>query len=89
MEMQGKLARLKASSLRLDVVLLLLFCVMVLAFSFANPRFFSARTMANILQDFSPVGLRLGRVVADAPSSAFTPDSLLKAITGLGQPEGK
>jgi len=31
------------------------------------------------------VVLRLGQVVADAPSSDFTPDSLLKAITGLGQ----
>ena len=31
------------------------------------------------------VVLRLGRVVTDAPSSTFTPDSLLKAITGLGQ----
>jgi simple sugar transport system ATP-binding protein len=29
--------------------------------------------------------LRLGRVVANEPSSAYTPDSLLKAITGLGQ----
>ncbi len=57
MEMQGKLARLKASGLRQDVVLLLLFCVMVLAFSLANPRFFSIRAMANILQDFSPVVL--------------------------------
>ncbi|MCO5141130.1 MULTISPECIES: ABC transporter permease [unclassified Shinella] len=55
--MQGKLARLKATGLRQDVVLLLLFCVMVLAFSLANPRFFSIRAMANILQDFSPVVL--------------------------------
>jgi simple sugar transport system ATP-binding protein len=29
------------------------------------------------------VVLRLGRVVADEPTSAFTPDSLLKVITGL------
>lgn len=57
MEMQGKLARLKATGLRQDVVLLLLFCVMVLAFSLANPRFFSVRAMANVLQDFSPVVL--------------------------------
>ncbi|CAK7261184.1 Ribose import permease protein RbsC (plasmid) [Shinella sp. WSC3-e] len=57
MDMQGKLARLKATGLRQDVVLLLLFCVMVLAFSLANPRFFSIRAMANILQDFSPVVL--------------------------------
>lgn len=57
MEMQGKLARLKATGLRQDVVLLLLFCVMVLAFSLVNPRFFSIRAMANILQDFSPVVL--------------------------------
>jgi len=57
MEMHDKLARLKASGLRQDVVLLLLFCVMVLAFSLANPRFFSIRAMANILQDFSPVVL--------------------------------
>lgn len=57
MEMQGKLARLKATGLRQDVVLLLLFCVMVLAFSLVNPRFFSIRATANILQDFSPVVL--------------------------------
>jgi len=29
------------------------------------------------------VVLRLGRVVADDPTSSFTPDSLLRAITGL------
>ena len=29
------------------------------------------------------VVLRLGRVVADEPTSSFTPDSLLKAITGF------
>lgn len=29
------------------------------------------------------VVLRLGQIVADAPTSSFTPDSLLKAITGL------
>lgn len=57
METQGPLVRLKASGLRQDVVLLLLFCLMVLAFSIANPRFFSIRAAANILQDFSPVVL--------------------------------
>ncbi|NRP21765.1 D-allose transport system permease protein AlsC [Ensifer adhaerens] len=57
MEMQGKLARLKAAGMRQDIVLLLLFCLMVLAFSLVNPRFFSIRAMANILQDFSPVVL--------------------------------
>jgi len=29
------------------------------------------------------VVLRLGRVVANEPTSSFTPDSLLKVITGL------
>ena len=33
------------------------------------------------------VVLRLGRVVADEPTSSFTPDSLLKAITGLSTSE--
>ncbi|MCQ4633310.1 ABC transporter permease [Shinella sp. CPCC 100929] len=42
---------------RQDVILLLLFCIMIAAFSAANPRFFSIRAMANVLQDFSPVVL--------------------------------
>lgn len=33
------------------------------------------------------VCLRLGRVVADEPTSTFTPDSLLKVITGLSEVE--
>lgn len=48
---------LKALFLRQDVILLVLFCLMVAAFSAANPRFFSIRAMANVLQDFSPVVL--------------------------------
>lgn len=48
---------LKAILLRQDVILLMLFCLMVAAFSAANPRFFSVRAMANVLQDFSPVVL--------------------------------
>lgn len=40
-----------------DLVLLILFCAMVAAFSLVNPRFFSVRAMANILQDFCPVML--------------------------------
>jgi ribose transport system permease protein len=42
---------------RQDVVLLLVFLVMVAAFSAANPRFFSLAAAANVLQDFSPVVL--------------------------------
>ncbi len=34
------------------------------------------------------VVLRLGRVIADRPTSSFTPDSLLKVITGLEEPVG-
>lgn len=54
---EGKLAGLRAAGRRQDVVLLALFCLMVLAFSLVNPRFFSVRAAANILQDFSPVVL--------------------------------
>lgn len=57
MELQGKLARLRVIGVRQDIILLILFCVMVSAFTLANPRFFSVRAMANILQDFSPVVL--------------------------------
>lgn len=57
MELQGKLARLRVIGVRQDVILLILFCLMVSAFTLANPRFFSVRAMANILQDFSPVVL--------------------------------
>ena len=42
---------------RQDVVLLLVFLVMIAAFSAANPRFFSLAAAANVLQDFSPVVL--------------------------------
>lgn len=47
---------------------------------------FISHTLPHVLQVTDRiVVLRLGQVVADAPSSGFTPDSLLKAITGLGQ----
>lgn len=47
---------------------------------------FISHTLPHVLEVTDRiVVLRLGRVVADAPSSGFTPDSLLKAITGLGQ----
>lgn len=49
--------RLKTIILRQDVILLVLFIVMVAAFTAANPRFLSIRAMANVLQDFSPVVL--------------------------------
>lgn len=57
MEAQDRPHWLKTIIARQDVILLLLFCVMVAAFSAANPRFFSIRAMANVLQDFSPVVL--------------------------------
>lgn len=57
MEAQASRPWIKTVVLRQDVILLLLFCVMVAAFSAANPRFFSIRAMANVLQDFSPVVL--------------------------------
>jgi simple sugar transport system ATP-binding protein len=45
---------------------------------------FISHTLPHVLEVTDRiVVLRLGRVVADAPSSNFTPDSLLKAITGL------
>lgn len=51
---------------------------------------FISHTLPHVLEVTDRiVVLRLGRVVADAPSATFTPDSLLKAITGLGQIEGK
>ena len=49
--------RLASLAKRQDVVLLLVFLVMVAAFSAANPRFFSLAAAANVLQDFSPVVL--------------------------------
>jgi ribose transport system permease protein len=49
--------RLASLAKRQDVVLLLVFLVMIAAFSAANPRFFSLAAAANVLQDFSPVVL--------------------------------
>ncbi len=47
---------------------------------------FISHTLPHVLEVTDRITvLRLGRVVADAPSSSFTPDSLLKAITGLSQ----
>lgn len=47
---------------------------------------FISHTLPHVLEVTDRiVVLRLGRVVADAPSSSFTPDSLLKVITGLSQ----
>lgn len=47
---------------------------------------FISHTLPHVLEVTDRiVVLRLGRVVADAPSTSFSPDSLLKAITGLGQ----
>ncbi|MDX3977722.1 MAG: ABC transporter permease [Shinella sp.] len=57
MEAQARPHWLKTVVVRQDVILLLLFCIMIAAFSAANPRFFSIRAMANVLQDFSPVVL--------------------------------
>ncbi len=57
MEAQARPHWLKTVMVRQDVILLLLFCIMIAAFSAANPRFFSIRAMANVLQDFSPVVL--------------------------------
>ena len=46
----------------------------------------SSHTLPHVLEVTDRITeLRLGRVVANEPSSAYTPDSLLKAITGLGQ----
>ncbi len=42
---------------RQDVILVFLFMAMILVFTVFNPRFFSLRAGANILQDFSPVML--------------------------------
>src|SRR5882757_8069072 len=45
---------------------------------------FISHTLPHVLEVTDRVVvLRLGRVVADEPTSSFTPDSLLKAITGL------
>ena len=45
---------------------------------------FISHTLPHVLEVTDrTVVLRLGRVVADEPTSAFTPDSLLKVITGL------
>ncbi|OWV86822.1 ATP-binding cassette domain-containing protein [Rhizobium sp. R693] len=47
---------------------------------------FISHTLPHVLEVTDRiVVLRLGRVVADAPSSTYTPDTLLKAITGLSQ----
>lgn len=51
---------------------------------------FVSHTLPHVLQVTDRiVVLRLGRVVADEPTSSFTPDSLLKVITGLGEPAGR
>jgi len=48
---------------------------------------FISHTLPHVLEVTDrTVVLRLGRVVADEPTSSFTPDSLLKAITGLTRP---
>ena len=45
---------------------------------------FISHTLPHVLDTTDrTVVLRLGQVVADEPTSSFTPDSLLKAITGL------
>jgi len=47
---------------------------------------FISHTLPHVLEVTDRiVVLRLGRVVADAPSSTYTPDTLLKAINGLSQ----
>lgn len=47
---------------------------------------FISHTLPHVLEVTDRVVvLRLGRVVADEPTSTFTPDSLLKVITGLAQ----
>jgi simple sugar transport system ATP-binding protein len=47
---------------------------------------FISHTLPHVLEvSDRVVVLRLGRVVADAPTSSFTPDSLLKVITGLSE----
>jgi simple sugar transport system ATP-binding protein len=48
---------------------------------------FISHTLPHVLEVTDRiVVLRLGRVVVDEPTSSFTPDSLLKAITGLSAP---
>jgi simple sugar transport system ATP-binding protein len=48
---------------------------------------FISHTLPHVLETTDRVVvLRLGRVVADEPTASFTPDSLLKAITGLNDP---
>lgn len=48
---------------------------------------FISHTLPHVLEVTDRiVVLRLGRVVADEPTASFTPDSLLKAITGLAGP---
>ncbi|RIJ76172.1 sugar ABC transporter ATP-binding protein [Nakamurella silvestris] len=45
---------------------------------------FISHTLPHVLEATDRiVVLRLGKVIADAPTSTFTPDSLLKVITGL------
>ncbi|MBK0419051.1 sugar ABC transporter ATP-binding protein [Leucobacter sp. CSA1] len=47
---------------------------------------FISHTLPHVLEATDRVVvLRLGRVVADRPTSSFTPDSLLKVITGLAE----
>ncbi|HEX4249218.1 MAG TPA: ATP-binding cassette domain-containing protein, partial [Pseudonocardia sp.] len=48
---------------------------------------FVSHTLPHVLEVTDrTVVLRLGQVVADEPTSSFTPDSLLKVITGLTGP---
>lgn len=50
---------------------------------------FISHTLPHVLQVTDRiVVLRLGRVIADRPTSSFTPDTLLKVITGLEEPAG-
>ncbi|MGH3423885.1 MAG: ATP-binding cassette domain-containing protein [Nocardioidaceae bacterium] len=50
---------------------------------------FISHTLPHVLEVTDRiVVLRLGRVVADEPTGNFTPDSLLKVITGLGDSAG-
>jgi simple sugar transport system ATP-binding protein len=49
---------------------------------------FISHTLPHVLEVTDRiVVLRLGKVVANAPTSEFTPDSLLKVITGLAAPK--
>ncbi|MDI2099190.1 ATP-binding cassette domain-containing protein [Ruicaihuangia caeni] len=50
---------------------------------------FISHTLPHVLEVTDRiVVMRLGRIAADAPTSTFTPDSLVKSITGLDQLAG-